>query len=267
MVEHPFSLEEQIVLVSGAGRGIGLAVAEAVAGAGASVALTARTESQVEGAAESIRERGGTARAFRSDVAAIEQHDALIDAVEGTCGQVTALVNVAGIDPWLTRSENIPPEEFDALMNVNQRGTFFLTQAVAKRWIAREAGGSIVTLSSVAGRFGLPRNTTYAMSRAAMEAMTKSLAAEWAVSRAAPIRVNCVSPGFVGTEMTGQLPRWYVQKTEQHTALRRWGGPEEVAGAVVYLLSDAARYVTGATIEVSGGYGLWSLDPAPPKEG
>ncbi len=263
MSKNPFSLEGRVVLVSGAGRGMGLESAKLIARCGATVAMTARTQSEVEAGAEAIRGEGGKAQAFRSDLGEIEAHDALIDRVEAACGELTGLVNVAGISPNLERAERLTPEQFDEIQRINQRGTYFLTQAVAKRWIEREAGGSVVTLSSFAARFGLPRNAAYAMCRAAVEAMTKTMAAEWAVSLKAPIRLNCVAPGFMDTRLLERLPPWYVRRSEGHTALRRWGRAEEVAGAVAFLLSEEARYITGAVIDVSGGYGLWSLDPAP----
>ena len=266
MAENPFSLEGQVVLVSGAGRGMGLACAKLIAQCGGTVALAARTQSQVEAGAEAIRAAGGQAQAFRIDVGAIERHDAFLDEVEAACGELRGLVNVAGVSPSFARADQLTPEHFDAIQQVNQRGTFFLTQAVAKRWIEREVGGSVVTISSTAARFGLPRLSAYAMSRAAVEAMSKTMAAEWGFALTAPIRVNCVAPGWMATEFTGEIPAWYASKTENHAALRRWGQPEEVAGAVVYLLSEAARFVTGEVIDVSGGYGLWALDPAPARK-
>ncbi len=263
MASTPFSLEGQTVLVSGAGRGMGFEAAKLIAACGATVALTARTESQVNDAAAAIRADGGNAHAFSADVSEIAAHDDLIDRVETACGELTALVNIAGVSPFFARAERITPEQYDQVMGINERGTFFLTQAVAKRWIERSVGGSVVTVSSIAARVGLPRFSVYAMSRAAVEAMTKSMAAEWAAALDPPIRLNVVAPGFVETQFTEEVPGWYEQKTKDHTAMRRWGSSGEMAGAIAFLLSDEARYITGTVIEVSGGYGLWSLDPAP----
>lgn len=253
-----------MVLVSGAGRGIGYECAQAIAAAGATVALTARTQAQVAAAAESIRASGGRTQAFVTDVAEIERHEALLDQVEAACGTLTGLVNVAGMTRSFDRAENVTPVDFDAIMHLNQRGTYFLTQAVAKRWLARESGGSVVTISSIIARWGGPRLSAYFMSRAAVEAMTRTMAAEWAYAPAKPIRLNCVAPAGVATDMLAPIPDWYAARSLQATAMRRFGQPDEVAGAVVYLLSDAAHFVTGTVLEISGGYGMWSPD-APPE--
>ena len=262
MANEPFDLREQVVLVSGAGRGIGLSCARLIAQCGASVAMTARTEAQVASAAAAINEVGGRAHAFQANVAEIDAHEALLDAVERACGPLTGLINVAGVSPSLQRAERITPEEFDAIFEINQRGTFFLTQAVAKRWIAAQRPGAIVSISSIGAETGLPRQAPYSMSRGAVEALTKTLAAEWARAPAYPIRVNCVAPGYIETDLTAGLPDWYREHVNAHTALGRMGGDDEVAGAVAFLLSDAASYITGTSINVSGGYGMWSLPPA-----
>ena len=261
MSQSPFSLDGQVVLVSGAGRGIGRAAAELIAQMGAKVAITARTVSQVEEVAQEIRDNGGQAWAFRADVAAIDDHVSLLDDVEETIGPLTGLVNVAGISPILQRGERITAEDYDHIQNINQRGTFFLTRNFAARLIDAERGGSIVTISSVGAETGLPRQAAYSMTRAAVEAMTKTLAAEWAHSLTAPIRVNCVAPAFIDTPLTEPMPGWYRERVEAHTAMRRLGADDEVAGAVAFLLSDAASYITGTVVPVTGGYGLWSLDP------
>ena len=151
MSESPFSLEDQVVLVSGAGRGIGRAAAELMAQMGARVALTARTASQIEEVASEIRADGGDAFAFRADVAAVADHDNLIEDVEETCGPITGLVNVAGISPILQRAERVTLEQYDQIMEVNQRGTFFLTRAMASRWIEQERPGAVVNISSGGG--------------------------------------------------------------------------------------------------------------------
>ena len=263
MDETPFSLAGQVVLVSGAGRGIGRAAAELIGRLGATVALTSRTIAQVEEAAEGIRAGGGNAAAFRADVAEVEEHAALLDDVEEALGPLTGLVNVAGISPVLERGERVSVEAYDMIQAINQRGTYFLTQAAAARWIERGQGGAIVTISSVGAEFGLPRQAPYSMTRAAVEAMTKTLAAEWANAPAQPIRVNCVAPAFIDTPLTAPMPGWYRERVAAHTAMRRLGEDEECAGAVAFLLSEAASYITGTVIPVTGGYGLWSLDKPP----
>ncbi|MYJ57785.1 MAG: SDR family oxidoreductase, partial [Chloroflexi bacterium] len=245
MTQSPFNLDGQVVLVSGAGRGIGRAAAELIAQMGARVAITSRTVAQVEEVAQAIRDEGGQAWAFRADVAAIEDHESLLDDVEDTIGPLTGLVNVAGISPILQRGERITAEDYDHIQNINQRGTFFLTRNFAARLIDAERGGSIVTISSVGAEYGLPRQAAYSMTRAAVEAMTKTLAAEWSHSLTAPIRANCVAPAFIDTPLTEPMPGWYRERVESHTAMRRLGADDEVAGAVAFLLSDAASYITG----------------------
>ena len=261
MSQSPFSLDGQVVLVSGAGRGIGRAAAELIAQMGARVAVTARTAAQVEAVAQGIRDQGGQAWAFRADIAALDDHDSLLADVEATIGPLTGLVNVAGISPILQRGERITPADYDHIQNINQRGTFFLTSRFAARLIEAERGGAVVTISSVGAQFGLPRQAPYAMTRAAVEAMTKTLASEYAHALPNPIRVNCVAPAFIDTPLTEPMPDWYRARVEAHTAMRRLGADDEVAGAVAFLLSDAASYITGTVVPVTGGYGLWSLDP------
>jgi len=264
MLENPFSLEGQVVLVSGAGRGIGLACAELIAQSGATVALSARTAEQVELSAAAINAAGGRAFGYAADAGEIDEHDALLDRIEAEAGALTGFVSVAGVSPSFARAEAITPAHFDEMVRINQRGTYFLTTAVARRWMDRGVGGSIVIISSVLAYTGVARLAAYAMTRGAVEAMAKSFAAEWAHVPAQPIRVNCVAPGWVASDFTSKLPAWYVERIEALTAMRRFAEPDETAGAVVYLLSDAAGNVTGSSLEVSGGWAKWSLD-APPS--
>lgn len=237
----------KVALVTGAGRGIGRAVADLLHAEGAAVYGTSRDEA----AAAEIAGRYGTApiRMELRDKASI---DAGVAAVLAHAGRIDLLINNGGVNaPRL--AIDVPQEEWDLVHETNVRGTFLVSQAVAKHWIAGGRPGAIVSVASQAGIVAIEERVAYGSSKAAMIHITKQLAIEWGKHG---IRVNAVAPTFVRTELTASTlarPDWAAELLSRIPA-GRFGEPEEVATAVAYLLGDGASLITGHTLVVDGGY-------------
>ena len=242
----------RVALVTGASRGIGRAVASGLAADGFDLALVyAGNADAAADAVAACEAAGATARAYRCDVSNADEVKATVDAVLADFGSVWALVNNAGItrDTLLARMKD---EDFARVLDVNLIGAFNMMRALT-RPLMRQRGGRIVSMSSVVGLMGNAGQANYAASKAGLIGLTKSVARELAPRG---VTVNAVAPGFVRTDMTAALPEQVVERYEGQIPLGRLADPEEVAGVVRFLVSDAAAYVTGEVIRVDGGMAM-----------
>jgi NAD(P)-dependent dehydrogenase (short-subunit alcohol dehydrogenase family) len=242
-----FSLEGRTALVTGASRGIGAAIAAALDGAGARVALSGRDLEQLDRVAAGLAHSPVVLPAELGDVEAPGQ---LAEAALDALGRVDIVVNNAAAAARLPTVE-LDAATIDTLLAVNVRAPLLLIAALLPSMIA-SGRGSIVNLSSVSGIVGTPRRAAYAASKGAVDAFTRSLAMELGP---AGIRVNAVAPGVVDTALWARnktIPG-VVEQIEAQTPLGRWATPDDIAHVVVFLASDAARFVTGETISADGG--------------
>ncbi len=247
-------LEGQTALVTGAGRGIGRAVSLALAGAGAAVAILDLSAGDSRVVVEEIEEMGGRAIALEGDVSDPEAVDALFNSIRDQLGRLDILVNNAGItrDGLAMRMSN---DAWQSVIDVNLTGPFLCSRAAA-RIMLRQRSGRIINMSSVAGIVGNAGQVNYSASKAGLVGLTRSLAKELA-SRG--VTCNAVAPGFIQTSMTDILPQDIKDQVLKAVPLGRWGQPEEVAQAVLFLASPAGAYITGQVLVVDGGLTLQSF--------
>ncbi|MET0852812.1 MAG: SDR family NAD(P)-dependent oxidoreductase [Candidatus Rokuibacteriota bacterium] len=252
-------LDGQLAIVTGAGRGIGRAIALELARLGADVVVAELDKDGSERTAGEVRAQGRRAAAVPTDVTSRGSLDAMVERARSEFGRIDVLVNNAGIYRAATTLD-VTEEHWDAIMNINARAVFFASQAVLPVMIAQRRG-SIVNLASMAGKVGSKTNLPYNASKAAVVSMTKSLALAHAADG---IRVNCVCPGFVETDMWTKVAREQSaimglsadEFTRQRAAtvpLGRMERPEDVASVVGFLASDRAGYMTGQALSVDGG--------------
>jgi NAD(P)-dependent dehydrogenase (short-subunit alcohol dehydrogenase family) len=243
-----FRLDGKRALVSGAGRGIGLAAASALAEAGAEVTLAARSAEEIAAAADAIAARGQKAQTRVIDVTDLEAVRAWVAAV----APFDILFNNAGTNrpaPFI----EVSVEDFDFVFELNVRAAFFVAQAVARRLVAAGQPGSIINVSSQMGHVGSARRSVYCASKHALEGLTKAMAIELAPHR---IRVNTLSPTFVETPMTRPFfeNEAFRRDVLSRIKLGRLGQVEDLTGAVVFLASEAAALMTGASLVIDGGW-------------
>jgi 3-oxoacyl-[acyl-carrier protein] reductase len=250
MMHNDMPLGNKVVLVTGSSRGIGAAIALASAGAGADVAVTYRRDARSAGlVAERIRRLGRRAECLEVDVSSEADVQRMAKRVVESFGRIDVLVNNAGIlqqKPF----PDITVEDWDRMMAVNLKGCFLCSREVLPV-MEKQARGSVVNIASSGGQLGGTLAVHYAAGKAGVISLTKSLAR---IGAAHGIRVNCVSPGLIDTEMTGEELRSaaWGQKREA-LLIKRAGTPDEVAEMVVFLSSEAASYITGQTMNVNGG--------------
>jgi len=243
------------MVITGAGRGIGAATARLAARRGYAVCLNYRSdEGSALALAREIEAAGGRALPVRADVASEAEVEAMFAAVDRELGPLTALVNNAGVLEKQCRVDEITADRLQRVLAVNVTGPFLCSRQAVLRMSTRYGGqgGAIVNVSSAAARLGSPGEyVDYAASKGALDTMTTGLALEVA---AEGIRVNCVRPGFIYTGMhaSGGEPG-RVDRVGPGTPMGRGGQPEEIAEAVLWLLSDSASYVTGAFVDAAGG--------------
>jgi len=246
-----FGLEDATAVVTGGSRGIGRAISMGFAEAGANVVPLARDESTLEAAVTSVRDRGVESRLEPVDVT---DHAAVADCVDRIADDlgVDVVVNNAGVNP--DSALGPPGDVTDAglrrVIDVNLEGAFACARAAEPA--LRASGGALVNVASVGGLVGLPRQHPYVASKHGLVGLTKSMALDWAPD----VRVNCVAPGYVATDLTEEAieKESIRQSLLDRMPLDRFADPEEIAGPVVFLASDAASYVTGATLSVDGGW-------------
>lgn len=241
-------MTNRTALITGASRGIGKACALALSEAGVRVALAARNVELLETLASEVRSRGHEAFVVALDLTSPESIKAAVAKVAKEFGRIDILVNNAGMtkDGLALRMKK---DDWDVVLATNLTGAFLMSQQVLQGMM-RERWGRIINISSVVAEMGNPGQSNYVASKAGLIGFTKSLAHEMGSRN---ITVNAVAPGFVETDMTHGLPPELKEKMLANIPLRRIGQPEDIAGAVVFLASDAAAYVTGHVLDVNGG--------------
>lgn len=250
--EYPnFKLNGKVAIITGAARGLGRACALALAHEGADIALGLRDVTTAADLEQEIKAMGRKVIRLQMDVSSLQQINDAVSRVVAAFGKIDILVNNVGIAP-ANPAENVTEEDFDNTINLNLKGTFFTAQAVGKQMI-EQGSGSIINMSSQAGFIALDDESVYCMTKAGVNHLTKNLASEWAKYN---INVNAVAPTFI--ETPGTEP-WlkdsaFRQSVLDRIPLGRIGKPMEVAGAVVFLASDAASLITGEILLIDGGW-------------
>ncbi len=246
------SLENKVALVTGGSRGIGRAIALEFAARGAAVVVNYhKSPEAAEEVVKKIKAAGGKAAAFQADVSDFKQAEALVKFAVDTFGDLSILVNNAGI----TRDQLImmmPEADWDVVINTNLKSAFNCSKTAVKHMI-RKRVGRIINMASVAGQMGNPGQTNYSASKAGQIGFTKALAREVAARN---ITVNAIAPGFVDTEILDAMTPEVMEAALKMVPLARKGKPEEIAYAAAFLASDEAAYITGQVLGVDGGMAM-----------
>jgi len=251
MATEMFSLKGKIAIVTGGSRGFGKAIALGLADAGADVVVASRTQTDLDKVAEEIRSKGQRALAIAVDTSNLDSIKNLAAKTLEALGKIDILVNNAGQGstvPFL----KLAPEEWDRILTINLKGYFLCTQVIGASMFKAKSG-RIINISSAMGSSPMGFMAHYAASKGGIDAMTKSLAQEWATRG---ITVNAIAPSYFLTDMNKSASQDEATNKliMSKTPMGRWGEVEELVGLVVYLASDASRYMTGAIIPLDGGW-------------
>ncbi len=243
-------LSGKIALITGSARGIGKAIALELANHGAKIVINdILSKNEIDKTLEEVRKSNNQAIGIRADITIFDEVESMVKEIINKFEKIDILVNNAGIirDSLLIRMKE---EDWDAVININLKGTFNCSKTVAKYMMRQKIGGKIVNISSVIGLVGNIGQANYAASKAGIIGLTKSMAKELALRN---INVNAIAPGFIETDMTKKLPEKIRQDLQEKIPLKRLGTVEDIAKTVYFLVSDAANYITGQVINVDGG--------------
>jgi 3-oxoacyl-[acyl-carrier protein] reductase len=241
-------LKTKVALITGAAQGIGKAVTLVLARHGADVVVADVNIEKAQETAREVEALGRAAMAIRVDVTHLEDVEKMVEAAMQRFGKIDILVNNAGIarDKLILR---MTEEDWDTVLNVNLKGTFNCTKAVIKH-MSKQRSGKIVNIASVVGMMGNPGQANYSASKAGVIGLTKTVAREFA---ARGINVNAIAPGYIQTPMTEVLPEKAKEELKRLIPMERLGQPEDVAHAVLFLVSETSSYITGNILNVNGG--------------
>ncbi len=255
MAANPFDLSSRVCVVTGGNRGIGLGIAHGLARAGASLSLWSRDEARNARAAEELAAHGVPVHTTRCDVGSEDSVKAATDATLKQFGRIDVGVANAGFGAAANALE-LPLDEWHRVLQTNLDGTFLTFRSLGSHMKERGGGGKLIAISSISAIYGTPMQPHYAASKGGLEAMVRAYAVRMARY---DVQVNAVQPGWIATEATAQgmeNPKFRDLVTKR-TPARRWGEPDDMAGVLVYLASDASRFHTGDTLRVDGGYAIF----------
>lgn len=245
-----FDLTGKVAIVTGATRGLGQGMAIALAKAGANIVGIG--QSSLEPTQKEVEKVGGKFLAINANLTTLDKVQEIVDKTKETFGKIDILVNNAGT---IRREDaiNYTVKDWDDILNLNLRTLFFLSQAVAKEMIAQKSGGKIINIASMLSYQGGIRVPAYTASKSGVKGLTKALANEWAKYN---INVNAIAPGYMATDNTKAIREDVKREKEilDRIPAGRWGTPEDLAGAVIFLSSKASNYVNGECIAVDGGW-------------
>lgn len=245
-----FELTDKVAIVTGGGTGIGRSIALEFAKSGAHVVVASRKLANLEGVASEIRGLGRRPLAVATDVRQQEEVENMVQTTLGEFGRIDILVNNAGAS-FGCALEEMSPGGWDAVVNINLKGVFLCSRAVAKTMIQQQKG-KIINIASIAGVYGSPMMAHYSAAKAGVINLTRTLAGEWGKHN---ININCIAPGPILTEGYQEVLKasGITELPAAPNALKRWGHPEEIAYAAIFLASEASNYMTGETICIDGG--------------